>query len=65
MTETVCAHCDTVVPSFVQVDGPWLGNPVLYMGRDPHTNMALRYNFCDAECLIDWLAEVLGVTVDV
>lgn len=60
LNETLCKQCDDPVPNFTQIDGPWLGNPVLYMGRDPVTNFALKYQFCDADCLADWLEEVLG-----
>lgn len=60
MKQRVCAQCDAVVPDFVQVTGKWLGNPVLYMGIDPITNYALCYQFCDADCMLDWLKEVLG-----
>lgn len=63
MDRPTCKQCDTVVPGFVQIDTPWLGNPVLYMGRDALTNMALVYHFCTAECLIEWLGEVLGMEV--
>lgn len=56
-----CAQCDEPTPPFQQIDGNWLRtSPVLYMGRNPQTNMALKYQFCSAECLFDWLGEVLG-----
>ena len=58
--ECFCEFCGDPVSSFVQVNGVWTGNPVLYMGRDPQTNLALKFDFCDPECLLHWLAEVLG-----
>jgi len=58
--DTTCKQCGDPVPSFSQQTGPWFGNPVLYMGRTRHMNYAEKYQFCDADCLFDWLKEVLG-----
>lgn len=58
-----CAFCDAPVASFVQVSKKWMGTPVLYMGIHPITNSALAFQFCDADCLIEWLAEILGMEV--
>lgn len=63
MKEPECKQCGAPVPGFVQVNRQWKGTPVLYMGRDPITNSALGFDFCEAECLLDWLAEVLGAEV--
>lgn len=57
MKEHACEQCGDVVPTFTN---EWLGNPILYMGRDKNTQMAHKYKFCDADCLYDWLKEVLG-----
>lgn len=52
-----CDQCGDPVPTFTE---EWLGNPVLYMGREPGRGYARKYAFCDADCLLDWLKEVLG-----
>lgn len=63
MKENVCEHCGDPCPSFVQSEQKWIGTPVLYMGRNELTGFAYKYNFCDADCLLDWLAETLGMEV--
>lgn len=63
MIEPECSYCGHPVPGFVQVKRKWVGTPVLYMGKHPITNSAMAYDFCDAECMIEWLAEILGMEV--
>lgn len=58
--DPTCEQCGDPTPSFVQHTSPWLGNPVLYMGRDRRTSYAFKFQFCDADCLLDWLRDVLG-----
>lgn len=56
-----CTYCDDPVPGFQAVNGnKWAGHPVLYMGIDQQTGYALKYQFCEAECMLDWLKEILG-----
>lgn len=63
--DEVCDGCGCPTPSFQNTDGfKWLGHPVLYMGKDRQNHYALKYQFCDAECMIEWLADVLGMTVE-
>lgn len=60
MDDPTCNQCGDPVPNFQQINGKWLGNPVLYMGRDKN-GYACKYQFCCADCLIDWLCEVQGL----
>ena len=59
--DRACVQCGDPVPGFQAVNGnKWQGHPVLYMGIDQQTGYALKYQFCEAECMLDWLKEVLG-----
>ena len=59
--EPECEQCGDPVPAFQNtMFGKWLGNPVLYMGKDSRNIYAAKYQFCDADCLFDWLKDVLG-----
>jgi hypothetical protein len=56
-----CTQCDDPLPGFQAVNGnKWFGQPVLYMGIHPQTGYAMKYQFCEAECMLDWLKEILG-----